>query len=156
MRRLVRLVAIGTTACIAGCDAETNGPCVHTYDDPLIHITRATDAATGAAIPTVWLSAFTLGGMVTGPQPLLAGSPAFGVTPEGQVLRCDPGCGFGTSEGVYRFSAAAPGYLTATVEVNARYSRFDGGCPSSNSGSTRLDVRLWRASAVTAVSRAER
>ena len=153
MRRLFRLVAIGATASVAGCDAETNGPCVHTYDDPLIHITRAVDAGTGAAIPTVWLSAFTLGGLVTGPQPLLAGSPAFSVTPEDQSLRCAPGCGFGTSEGVYRFSAAAPGYVTATVEVNARYSRFDGGCPSSNSGSTSLDIRLAGASAVSQAER---
>jgi len=94
MRRLFRSVAIGATPFVAGCGAETNGPCVHTYDDPLIHIAGAVDAVTGAAIPTVWLSGFTLGGMTTGPQPLLAGSPAFGVTPEEQTLRCVPGCGF--------------------------------------------------------------
>ena len=69
-------------------------------------------------------------------------APAFGISLVNGELRCDTPCGFGVVEGPYEFTVKAPGYLDKRVTTMASYSRFDGGCPSSNSGSTEITVSL--------------
>lgn len=57
-------------------------------------------------------------------------------------LRCDIPCGFGVLEGQYEFTVKAPGYLDHRVTTMASYRRFEGGCPSRNSGSTEITLSL--------------
>lgn len=76
------------------------------------------------------------------PANLLA--PSFGARIVGDTLVCTVSCGFGTSEGRYTFRATAAGYVAKEVTTEARYSRFEGGCPSYNAGGSRTHVVLTR------------
>jgi hypothetical protein len=140
--RLV-LVAAGAVLTV-GCQEFAGGPCVHTYRDPVLAVTRATDGATGARIAPLFLTAVTVGGQAPGVSYLL--TTAFGARAQGDTIVCDVPCGFGTSEGRYGFTASATGYAPRLITVDARFARFDRGCPSSNAGSTETSVSLPRTS----------
>lgn len=127
------------------CEDGTNGPCVHTYRDPVLAITSATDAVTGAAIPSLLITGVSVGGQ-TQPVGLLL-STSYNARAQGDAIACDVGCGFGTTEGSYVFTASAPGYAPQRLTVAAQYGRFQGGCPSSNEGSTAVVVTLARSAA---------
>jgi hypothetical protein len=112
------------------------------FNDPLFHITRATDSTTGAAIPKVILSNMTyVGTPVEISQFGLTYPPAFGVTVEGSTLVCNVPCGFGTEEGRYTFSVSAPNYKTSSVAQEGRFQSH-GGCPLTYSGSTDMQFTL--------------
>jgi hypothetical protein len=126
-----------------GCQEFGAGPCIHTYRDPVLAITAATNAATGARIAPLFITGVTVGGQVQPVSYLL--TTTFGVRAQGDTIICDVPCGFGTSEGAYGFTASAPGYAARAITVNARFARFDGGCPSFNAGSTETSISLARA-----------
>jgi hypothetical protein len=93
------------------------------------------------------LNSVTISDVVIRSRPIgdlgsLTQPPAVGMSLVNGELRCDIPCGFGVLEGQYEFTVKAPGYLDKRVTTMASYSRFDGGCPSSNSGSTELTVSL--------------
>ena len=125
-----------------GCAEGGAGPCVHTYRDPVLAITAAVDSGTGVRITPVFVTGVTIDGQSQPVGSLLA--VAFGASARGDTVVCGLPCGFGTSEGQYSFTATAPGYAIRRVSVNARFARFDGGCPSSNEGSTEISVSLPR------------
>lgn len=133
-------VVVGAVLSV-GCEPG-GGPCIHTYRDPVLAITAARDSASGARIASILVTDVAFGGR-SQPVGSLLGL-AFGASTRSDTLVCGIPCGFGTSEGQYTFSATAPGYAVAQVSVNARFARFDGGCPSSNSGSTEISVSLSR------------
>ena len=58
------------------------------------------------------------------------------------TLLCRVECGFGTGEGLYRFTASADGHEPRTLAVPAAYAELDGGCPSRNAGSTPVVIEL--------------
>jgi hypothetical protein len=125
-----------------GCQGFGAGPCEHTYRDPVLAVTAATDANSGARIAPLCITAVRVGGQAQPVGYLLA--TAFGARAQGDTLVCDVPCGFGTSEGRYAFTASAVGYEPRAAAVDARFARFEGGCPSFNEGSTRTSVALPR------------
>lgn len=135
-------VVVGTVLSV-GCTEPGAGPCVHTYRDPVLAITAAADSASGARIASILVTDVALDGR-SQPVGSLLLEVAFGASTRSDTLVCGVPCGFGTSEGQYSFSATAPGYAVRQVSVNARFARFDGGCPSSNEGSTEISVSLSR------------
>jgi hypothetical protein len=123
---------------LEGCDSV--GACVHTFEDPVLSIVRVEGSS-------VLLNSVTISDVVIALQPVgnlgsLTTPPALGISIVNGELRCDVPCGFGVAEGQYEFTVKAPGYLDQRVTTMASYSRFDGGCPSSNSGRTELTVSL--------------
>jgi len=123
---------------LPGCDAV--GACLHTFEDPVLTIVRVEGSS-------VLLNSVTISGVVVGLQPVgnlgsLTTPPALGISLVNGELRCDVPCGFGVQEGRYEFTVKAPGYLDHRVTAMARYSRFEGGCPSRNSGSTEITLTL--------------
>jgi hypothetical protein len=126
-----------------GCQEFGAGPCEHTYRDPVLAVTAATDEASRAPVTPVFITGVTVGGQLQPPSFLLI-PPAFGARAQGDTIVCGVPCGFGTSEGRYAFVASAPGYAPRTIAVDARFARFDGGCPSFNEGSTRTAIALPR------------
>ena len=125
-----------------GCQEFGGGPCIHTYRDPVLAVTAATDGATGARIAPLFITSLTLGGQAQVVSYVM--TTAFGTRAQGDTIVCDVPCGFGTSEGHYRFTASATGYAPRLITVDARFARFDGGCPSFNAGSTETAVSLPR------------
>lgn len=100
-----------------------------------------TSSASGEAVPRVVLSDFEVGGQAMSAQMVLLGESQRVILDAGAVV-CDVACAFGTTEGRYEFIASAPGYQSTTVQVDARYPRFEGGCPSYNEGTNRVEIRL--------------
>jgi hypothetical protein len=141
IRRSIPLLL--AAAALAGCDNPLGaGPCVHTYDDPVLEIDAARSTA-DAAIDAVILSELALDGRAVTPAELLGAAPDSGVEAldDGRI-RCDVPCGFGYAEGSYAFTAAAEGYQPGALTVEARYDDFSGGCPSSSAGGTTVSVEL--------------
>jgi hypothetical protein len=128
--------------CLCSCGAIEGCGGNVMFNDPLFHITRATDSTTGAAIPKVILSNITYGGTPMDASQL--GSPyphTSGVTIVGNTLLCDVPCGFGTEEGRYTFSVSAPNYKTSSVAQEGRFQSH-GGCPLTYYGSTDMQFTL--------------
>lgn len=142
-----RTALVSALALLAGCGGGgadqappgDAGPCVHQSIDPVLAITAATSTG-GTPIPALRLTAITVDGR---PLPLgLLDASARNVVVSDGGIDCTVACGFGTQEGTYRFIASAPGHQPTAVQVDARYAVFQGGCPSSSSGSTPVVVTL--------------
>lgn len=104
---------------------------------------RADGATASASVGSALLSAFRIDGSTVLPSELTRSDAVYGVqvTPDGE-LRCDAPCGFGTTEGRYRFTMEAAGYRPRSLDVEAVFEGFSGGCPSSNSGSTVITPEM--------------
>jgi hypothetical protein len=133
------LVAVGISVTL-GCQQVGVGPCIHTYRDPVLVITAATDSATGRPIAPLFLTRLTVDGQAQVVGHVL--TTAFRARSQGDTIVCDVPCGFGTNEGRYGFIASATAYASRPVTVDARFASFDGGCPSFNAGSTEMSVLL--------------
>ena len=138
MKRRWLAPIVAAVIVLQGCDAV--GACLHTFEDPVLTIVRVEGSS-------VLLNSVTISDVVIALQPVgnlgsLTVTPAQGISLGNGELRCDIPCGFGVLEGRYEFTVKAPGYLDQRVTTMASYSRFDGGCPSSNSGSTELTLSL--------------
>jgi hypothetical protein len=124
---------LGLASCLSA-----GGPCVHEYHDPALVI----ETVGNPRPPVVNLHGILIDGRDPGGlAPLLSG-PSFGATAVGDTIRCVGRCGFGTTEGRFSFTATAAGFRPQQVEVNVRYRDLDGGCPSSNAGSTEYRLGL--------------
>ena len=126
-----------------GCDKTkdgSTGPCLHTYEDPVIHIDSVINAQTGQQILAFKILNVTRDGYKE--QPFLLKIISYNVVLYDSALVCNTPCGFGTGEGSYALWVSASGYRDTTISVKAKYAIFKGGCPSSNSGGTQFSFRL--------------
>lgn len=121
-----------------GCDAV--GACLHTFEDPVLSIVRVEGSS--LLLTSVTISDVVVAFQLVGNPGSLTTPPAVGLSLVDGELRCDVPCGFGVQEGRYEFTVKAPGYLDHRVTTIASYSRFEGGCPSRNSGSTEITLSL--------------
>jgi len=129
---------VAAVIALEGCDSL--GACDHAFEDPVLTIVRVEGSS-------VLLNSVTIADVAIALQPVgnlgsLTTPPALGISLVNGELRCDVPCGFGVQEGRYEFTVKAPGYLDHRVTAMARYSRFEGGCPSRNSGSTEITLTL--------------
>ncbi|WP_309672254.1 hypothetical protein [Gemmatimonas sp.] len=83
----------------------------------------------------------TIAGQPVSVEELLRG-PTRNVVLDTDGLVCAKDCGFATTPGLYRLTVAAQGYVPLVVERDAKYARFQGGCPSFNEGSSVVQVQL--------------
>lgn len=138
---------------ITGCEEPTDqngkvGPCVHRYKDPILLVASVTDANSGDQISQVHISDIYIDSNQVEPSKLVRDSTYWDhssqhVSVEDSIIICNPPCGFGTQEGNYRFTASAANHQDTTIrKENVEYANFNGGCPSSNSGSTTLSFKM--------------
>jgi hypothetical protein len=140
----MRLLLVGGVSLLAAAGCEIAGACEHTYRDPVLAVDVA---AAGSGQPlTASLFTFRVAGHALAPDPSWVSAPAYGAQLRGDSIVCAGTCGFGYLEGRYQFIVAVPGFEDSEVNVVGAYAAFDGGCPSSNSGSTHVRVDLGRAS----------
>ncbi len=128
------------SASLSGC-VLGGGPCIHTYEDPVLVI-REVRGPQGILLSPVTISGLAFAGRLVEDLAQYATPPGFNVQVVPEGLRCVVACGLGVSEGIYDLTVVALGYAPKVVRVDARYRNFDGGCPSSNSGSTEVAVVL--------------
>jgi len=124
---------------LEACDSV--GACDHTYEDPVLTIVRV-EGSNAVSLTSVTISDVVVAFRPVGDLSSLTAPPAFGLSLVNGELRCDIPCGVGVVEGRYEFTVKAPGYRDQRVTAMASYPRFEGGCPSRNSGSTEISVLL--------------
>ena len=124
--------------------ADTAGPCVVSFEDPLVRITSSLDSVSGDPIPRLQIERIVFDGVTADLAPFA--SPAEGVVLSNDgLLECEVPCSLGARhmEGFYRITTSAPGYQPQIVEVDAQYAKSEGpGCPVVLSEGVELDVRL--------------
>ncbi len=141
LRRVGPALALAAVAAaVSACTDPGAGPCLHSYRDPVLTVARATDAATGEALPQVRLRGFHIDGFEVAAEELRRVS--FNVSVDDDALLCDAPCGFGSREGTYRFSARTPLHPWQTVQVDARYHEFSPGCPSYDAHGDSVSLEL--------------
>ena len=114
------------------------GPCVHTYEEPVLNILSISgDEST--AITQANIYSISIDGNHRDPSFLIMES-SNNVTISDTTLICTVPCGFGTASGQYQFTIVSEGYEPKSITVNADYEVFKGGCPSSNSKGTRINI----------------
>lgn len=143
-------LAIGTGTLVVGCndddsdDDDPIGPCVHTYMDAVIHVEDARDRESNAPIDTVLISAASVDAHPYLLQWLVEETNASGVALSGDSLKCAVPFAFGIQEGHWALTVSASGYPWQTVEFDAHYAVFHGGCPSWNDGGSSVGLELTR------------
>ena len=90
---------------LAGCQTNNTdtlhdeeaavGPCVHLYQDEVLHIDEASGKATGAVIVQIDLSNFLVNGTAWSNESILQGRST-NIIDTGNALRCTLPCSFGT------------------------------------------------------------
>lgn len=134
VRSLLALALLGAGS-LSGCSA---GPCVHTFEDEVLHLEEVRDAATGDALEEVVITELRYEGRAWG---ALSGD---GLTDLGDgAARCRLPCSIAAQqEGRYELDLSADGYEATTLVVDATYQTFEGGCPSSNDDGTHATAEL--------------
>jgi len=114
---------------------------VHRYLTPILKVTSATVAGSGAGIDSLYVTSVLLDGQSYSFESLLETTTTGVELVDGVLVGVVP-FGFGILRGRYSITVVAPGLNSATVEVEAAYREFGGGCPSYNSGPTEVVVQL--------------
>lgn len=142
MHTMVAILIAGSAISCEQNEGTLAGPCVHNYEDPILAISSVEDAESGEQIPRITVDKVFIDSIRTDISSLVRESSQ-NVTIQDSSILCEVPCGFGTLDGHYKFSVHASGYEDTTVtQENVRYENFDGGCPSSSSGSTTMSFTL--------------
>ncbi len=122
------------------------GPCVHYYDDRVLHIDSASSIGFKDELTEITLSNFRVNGnqfSIADVTPEYNGEEmGANVRLQGDNLICELPCSFGIDEGEWQFDAIAIGHYSTEQVVEARYATFDGGCPSTNDDGSHVSIAL--------------
>jgi hypothetical protein len=146
--RHLAFLATAWACAITGCHRDgTVGPCYVRYNEPILTITAATDARTGAPLSRIIVRDFSYDDRSRSELGIAFLTDHFGLTPrnvliEGSSLRCDIVCAFGAPEGRYQLTIGATNYRDTTFTVAAKYGRGSGDCPATLFDGVRLEVQL--------------
>lgn len=141
MRRILALALLALPGLCCESEDTRLGPCIHVYEEPILNVTSVTSSENHHRLPAVWVKAVVFEGEEQDLLRLRKGV-SVNVAYSDSGLYCTPPFGFGTERGTYELYIAAEGFEDTVVTVEAGYSVFRGGCPSSNTGGTRFVIRL--------------
>jgi len=115
------------------------GPCVHTYDEPILNITSVVDTVNYNHPRFVILRELKINGSREyGAFPLMV---SYGIVVNDSIFYCNIPFGFGVEEGKYEFIIEAEGFPQKQITIeNISYSVSEGGCPSYNDGGKRVEL----------------
>lgn len=139
-RLLVAITLVVASASCGGGESSLVGPCIVNFRGPALFVADARDSVSGAAVPSVRLSAITIDGMaldVAALQPV-----ASNVRIVGNALECTVPCGFSSQEGTYVFVASSAGFADTTVRATGSYASREGNCPGTLSDGSNVTVVL--------------
>jgi len=147
IRAMVSMLAALSMFACSGADTQTDdgdalaGPCVHRYDDEVLHIDEAYGASSGVRIDEVQLSQFSIDAVPISAAEVFA-QRGSGLELDGELLRCTLPCSMGVMSGQRQFVASADAYMDTSQRFNASYASFVGGCPSSNADGSHVSISL--------------
>lgn len=116
------------------------GPCSVEPQEAALAIVAAKSSSGGADISSLSIEGVTIDALPIPPAVLLALSR--GITETAAGISCAVPCAFGTSQGTYRFTVAAPGYRAIAVAVAVSYQTSSGTCPALLRGPTTSEITL--------------
>ncbi|HOV98657.1 MAG TPA: hypothetical protein PK595_03680 [Bacteroidota bacterium] len=135
---LILSIAVFQLSCEG--DGGGVGPCIHIYEEPILHIESARDIQSGVYLKTIVLSNITIDSIPLDPFFLIPESRY--VAALESVLVCNLPCAFGTQPGQYNFKVSANGYRDTIITCYPDYTIYKGGCPSSSNGGLRINIDL--------------
>jgi len=127
-------------SCDSFKDGGTIGPCVHIYEEPILHIESVTSTQSGQIVPAFQILEAKLNGQKQ--DPFMLKIQSYNVAAYDTILVCNSPCGFAVLDGTYSLLVRAQGYRDTTISVMASYSVNKGGCPSSSSGGVRFSFQM--------------
>jgi hypothetical protein len=116
------------------------GPCVHIYEEPILHIEWARNSSTGSYLRTIVLSDIMIDSTKQDPFWLVTESRNVAVLDS--TLVCNPPCAFGTQPGRYLLRVSGNGVRDTVIVCDPSYKINNGGCPSSSNGGLRITIDL--------------
>lgn len=142
--RVLGVLAIALSGVSCDADSSSNGivgPCVHKYEDPIVHIQSITNRRTSQPVTAFRITKIRQEGNDQNLQ-FLKQIMSFNIEFRDSTLYCTTPCGFGTNPAMYAMSISAQGFRDTVILVDASYAIFEGGCPSRNAGGTRISFQL--------------
>jgi hypothetical protein len=138
MNLLKIVITVSIIFCLLSCDNGV-GPCVHTYNEPILNITSLRDTVNYNHPRFVILRELKINGSKEyGAYPL---TKSYGIVENDSIFYCNIPFGFGVEEGKYEFIIEAEGFPPKQITIeNVHYSVFEGGCPSYNDGGKRVEL----------------
>lgn len=143
MRYLALLMLAGA---LGACRLTGDEACAIQAAEPLVTVDAVADSASGAEIPVILVSNVRYSGFPLLPASLVdpQRAPVRQATVDGDAIRCVVICGFGSNEGRYEVTIAAPGYRSRTITFSAEYDRLDAGCPRLQRDGVTLSLTLTK------------
>lgn len=140
------LALLVLASALGACRLTGDEACAIRAAEPLVTVEAAADSASGAAIPVILVSNVRYSGFPLLPASLVdpQRAPVRQATVDGEAIRCAVTCGFGSNEGPYEVTIAAPGYRSRTVTFSAEYTRLEVGCPRLQRDGVKLSLTLSR------------
>lgn len=139
------LILLFSLFLLSGCLSDIGdpgiGPCVHIFDDPILQLESATSTLDGKAIDTLLISKVTFDSLTVDLKFLIA-EASHNIVATDSNLICTVPCGFGTEKGQYNFTVSSENYAEKSISAFAAYKNLKGGCPSSSSGSHKINISL--------------
>lgn len=124
-------------------DAPVVGICLHSYEDAVLHIDRATGIQFGTEYSEIILSDFTIDGVAVHASSVIRESSSNVVlSEEGDSLLCTLPCSFGEEPGEWEFNSRVQYDISTKQTVMADYQTFVGGCPSFNDHGTHAELQM--------------
>jgi hypothetical protein len=115
------------------------GPCVHTYKEPILHITSVRNTLNNVHLSFVQLRELRINGLPQTGYGVI--SESYSIVFDDSIFYCNVPFGFGIENGKYEFIIEAEGYPPKLFSIeNVGYSIFKGGCPSYNDGGKRVEL----------------
>lgn len=119
------------------------GPCVHNYNDAVLHIDSATGIQFGTEYTEIILSDFSINGVAVHASSVIRESSSNVVlSEENNSLLCTLPCSFGEEAGEWEFNSREQYDISTTQTVMADYQTFVGGCPSFNDHGTHTQLQM--------------
>ena len=121
------------------CDDNSVGPCEHTYNEAILHISSIRDTLNNIHPRFIKIRDLKINGSSQfGSNPLIV---SYSIVADDSVYYCNIPFGFGVQAGSYEFIIEAYCFQPKRFVIeNVKYSISKGGCPSYNDGGKRIEL----------------
>jgi hypothetical protein len=125
-----------------GYPVENAGPCVHTYKEPILHVSSVKDAKTNLELDKVYFYSIKINNYDT-PVSQIEMDEYHNIEFFDTVMVCTVPFSFGIASGDYQFNTAIEGYKEKINSIkDVEYSIKEGGCPSYEDGGLQIELIL--------------
>jgi hypothetical protein len=139
-----RCILLAILASLPACDRTPLEPCAGTAAKPILEITSARNAASGAPLSAISITDPVHNGVPLDTA-LLRTNLVWNLARTSRGFLCTLPCRFGSTPGTYTFNASTQSFYPTRVEIVANYTGIPSGCPASHGVATRIHLALREA-----------